>query len=600
MLNNRHLKRWRHTLLKCEQERPQQPTTQEDKEMGHCCNNAASPHSPHSCRPRFEPVYQSRFPRLIRVLWRTLCAWEMKRRLPRTIAVTQSNFIFQAAIVMYKWLSRFVPDGCESGWRDCAWALVFVGFRKRISWFLILESQADAGSAYHYHSLRRFDSQEHPPQATTEEDKELSYHVLLLLLRFCDTGKLLPHSPYHCCPQFVSISSNNTTSLPHSRQSCSPSFEPLCQSRFCVSFVSWEGPCARWRWNGGCQGQLQWGNVRPGRVVSHQSVLNVRKLHPNWVVTRSQVLEYLERQIDGWILRMRCVPQNFWRMFLTFATPRFICTKVFSWIREAHDRFPFQKYDWKIQYATNFRKYSFHFISFQYTSIPPVNLDVLPFWKPWATNYRIQTCCRGASTGGSCERWAGDGERKGLAELVVSFQLRSGIYVGGNRVASAGNPPGNFASRKTIFQKKHPFEGHGFLGPFEFHDFVILWNCAKDLFVCLRGVWVFLWTGTLASLHQPWSNPGDPADGRLETWWNTRALSKSTNFVRNLVRPRRRQAQPVTHFVVGVRCGCLGGTGGSQWEQIFASFILYIKHFHTLWMCRVLACSIPQNNSSLV
>ncbi len=70
-------------------------------------------------------------------------------------------------------------------------------------------------------------------------------------------------------------------------------------------------------------------------------------------------------------------------------------------------------------------------------------------------------------------------------------------------MASAGNPPGNFASRKTIFQKKHPFEGHGFLGPFEFHDFVILWSCAKDLFVCLRGVWVLLWTGTLASLHQP-------------------------------------------------------------------------------------------------
>ena len=29
-----------------------------------------------------------------------------------------------------------------------------------------------------------------------------------------------------------------------------------------------------------------------------------------------------------------------------------------------------------------------------------------------------------------------------------------------------------------------------------------------------------------------------------------RALSKSTKFVRNLVRPRRRQAQPVIHFVV--------------------------------------------------
>ena len=60
------------------------------------------------------------------------------------------------------------------------------------------------------------------------------------------------------------------------------------------------------------------------------------------------------------------------------------------------------------------------------------------------------------------------------------------------------------------------------------------------------------------------------------------------------------EASPACNTFCGVlRCGCLGGMGGPQFEQIFANFTTYIPTLSYL-MCRVLACSIPQNNSGLV
>lgn len=149
--------------------------------------------------------------------------------------------------------------------------------------------------------------------------------------------------------------------------------------------------------------------------------------------------------------------QNFWRMFLTFATPRFICTKVFSF---AHDMFPFQKYDLKIQYSRIQKVFS----SFRFSSLPYLQ-SILRFvlsenpGRPTTTSrfdVRVHQPEDLVSVGLETVSAKAVGWQSWCFVPAPIWDICCREPCGQCR-----KPSLKFCVKIEIFQKKHPFEGHG-------------------------------------------------------------------------------------------------------------------------------------------
>ena len=424
--------------------------------------------------------------------------------------------------------------------------------------------------AYHYHSLPTFDSQEHPPQAATEEDKELSYRC------FCVSVTLtLPHSAHQCCPLFVSISSNNTTSLSHSPQSCR---QPFLRTSLSITLphlfrVLWRTLFAlemkllpRTVAVRKCQTDLV-ESCRTNRSwMSGSSTKSWWQGAKSWNIWKGRLI------VGYWGCGecSRIFGGCFWHLQL----PDKSAQRCFHESGKlAHDMFPFQKYDLKIQYSRIQKVFS----SFRFSSLPYLQ-SILRFvlsenpGRPTTTS-RFDVRVHQPE----------DLVSVGLETVSAkAFGWQSWCFVPApiwdiccrEPCGQCRKPSLKFCVKKKDISKETPF-----WRPWAF---------------CLRAVGLAVNRNArqsppaLKQPRRPWSS--------LNLNMYDTSLVKIHKVCQELgeTKMEARPACTVTHFVAGVRCGCLGGTGGPQWEQIFASFVLYTKHINTFILFGCVGLAFPK------